>query len=81
MAPANPDVLLALARLLGRDGQAAEALFLLDQLDARVTDEDLLRTRALIWKIEPSLRHSWRYLVARREWRRGNTSHPRRARA
>ncbi len=72
MAPGNPAVLLHLAQFLGRDGQAAEALFLLDQLDTRTKDEDLLRTRGLTWQIEPSLRHSWRYFAAWRQYRRNS---------
>lgn len=93
MAPESPLVLLDLAQSLGRDGQAAEALFLLDQLDARTAGEDLLRTRSLMWRIEPSLRHSWRYFAAWRECRRtapgssaqgwvhGSAHNPKRARA
>lgn len=63
----RPEIVLSLCRLLARDGQPAEALFLLDQLDERVADADRLRARALVWRIEPSLRHSWRWLRARRE--------------
>jgi len=58
---------LELGRLLARDGRAAEALFLLDRLDERAGAADRRRVRALIWRIEPSLRHSWRWLRARRE--------------
>lgn len=71
MAPGSPPVLLDLAQCLGRDGQAAEALFLLDQLETRAKGADLLRTRRLAWRIEPSLRHSWRYFVA---WRQNRGS-------
>jgi len=62
----NPDVVLALCRLLKRDGQCAEALYLLDQLEERVTDEDRCAVRFLEWRIEPSLRHTWRWIRAAR---------------
>ena len=60
--PWNTSAVLALCRLLARDDQHAEALFLLDHLEERVSDEDLCTVRALIWRIEPSLRHSWRWM-------------------
>jgi tetratricopeptide (TPR) repeat protein len=68
--PWHPMTVLALARLLARDRQPAEALFLLDQLDERVEDETLCAVRGLSWRIEPSLRHSWRWLQAARDRRR-----------
>ena len=59
--------LLDLARLIARDRQPAEALFLLDQLERKVEEsgdrEHLRAIRARLWWIEPSLRHSWRWLV------------------
>ncbi len=65
--PWNPEVVLELGRLLARSGDAAAALFLLDQLDGRVGGRDRLAVRARIWWIEPSLVHSWRWLSASRE--------------
>jgi hypothetical protein len=53
---------LELCRQLARDGQSAEALFLLDHLDERAHGHDRRAGRALAWRIEPSLRHSWRWL-------------------
>ncbi|MFK7898997.1 MAG: hypothetical protein AB8G23_24420 [Myxococcota bacterium] len=81
LAPAHPGVIHTLARRLGQDGQAAEALFLLDQLESRVSGEDHLRTSGLIWRIEPSLRHTWRYFTAWRDFRRQARPSARRARA
>lgn len=59
-----PQVVLPLCRLLWRDGQPAEALFLLDQLAERVTDAHLREVNRLIFRIEPSLRHAWSWLRA-----------------
>lgn len=72
----NPAVVLSLCRLLARDGQPAEALFLLDYLDQKVKGEDLCSVRSLAWRIEPSLRHSWRWLGAVRERRRSGPAMP-----
>lgn len=69
--PWHPDVVLELSRLLAREGQAAEALFLLDHLDDRVEGEELRAVRARTWRIEPSLRHTWRWLRASRDGGRG----------
>ena len=68
--PWNPQAVLALCRLLARDNQPGEALFLLDHLEQRVRNEDLSAVRGLIWSIEPSLRHSWRWMRAASEARR-----------
>lgn len=65
--PWNPDVVIELCRLLARSGDSAAALFLLDQLDGRVGGRERSAVRALIWRIEPSLVHSWRWLNANRE--------------
>jgi tetratricopeptide (TPR) repeat protein len=67
--PWNVTVVLALCRLLAKDHQPAESLFLLDHLDQRVRGADLCAVRALTWRIEPSLRHSWRWLRAGKETR------------
>lgn len=68
--PWNVSVVLGLCRLLAKDGQPAEALFLLDHLEQRATGEDLCAVRALAWRVEPSLRHSWRWIRAIAERRR-----------
>jgi tetratricopeptide (TPR) repeat protein len=62
--PWDPPVVLSLCRLLKRDSQCAEALYLLDHLEERVSDDDRHAVRFLIWRIEPSLRHTWRWLTA-----------------
>ena len=64
--PWNPTVVLSLCRLLAREGRAAEALFLLDHLDGKARRRDRLAVRSLAFRIEPSLRHAWRWLTARR---------------
>ena len=68
--PWNAGVVLSLCRQLARDGQPAEALFLLDHLEQRSEGEQLRAVRTMQWRIEPSLRHSWRWLRAAREPRR-----------
>ena len=69
----RPAVVVRLCRLLARDGQSAEALFLLDHLDQKVSGKTLCSVRRLTWRIEPSLRHSWRWMRA--AWdARGQTS-------
>jgi thioredoxin-like negative regulator of GroEL len=67
--PWNPDVVIELCRLLARSGDAAAALFLLDQLDGRTHGRDRSAVRALTFRIEPSLIHGWRWLRARSEAR------------
>ena len=69
IAPKNPEVVLALAKRLARAGRASEALFLLDGLDDRVQSRDLVQVRGLIWQIEPSVKHSWRWFSAWRDAR------------
>lgn len=62
--PWHPAVVLELSRLLAKQGDSAEALFLLDHLDSRVQGTELRAVRARAWRIEPSLRHTWRWLRA-----------------
>lgn len=62
----HPPTVLALARRLTRDGLPGEALFLLDHLDGRVDADTRRRVRALTFRIEPGLRHAWRWLRAGR---------------
>ncbi|HPG26401.1 MAG TPA: tetratricopeptide repeat protein [Myxococcota bacterium] len=81
IAPWNARVVLLLARLLWREGQPAEALFLLDALDERVDGADRIATRALTLRIEPGLRHAWRWLRARRESKAPVRAAPTRRRA
>ncbi len=71
--PWNTPAVLALCRLLAQDNQPAESLFLLDHLEQRVSGEELCAVRALSWKIEPSLRHSWRWLRSVLESRRSRS--------
>lgn len=77
----NVEVVLSLGRHLSRDGQPAEALFLLDHLEQRTAGRERCAVRALLWQIEPSLRHSWRWfravLEARRSERDGGHGHRR----
>ena len=58
----HPAVLLRLARLLFRDGQPAEALFWLEQLEGRASDDQLLRARRLRLRIDPNFRNLWSWL-------------------
>ena len=62
----NPNVVIALGRLLIRDGRKSEALYFLDHLDEKVSSDHTRTVRFLIWRIEPSLRHTWRWLTAPR---------------
>ena len=71
----HPAVLIRLARLLFRDGQPAEALFWLDQLEARASEEELLRCRRLRLRIDPTFRNLWAWL---RGARRGDSPRGRR---
>ncbi len=66
----SPAVVLPLCRLLSRDGQAGEALFLLDHLEQKATGDAVYRAHALAFRIDPSLRHAWRYLRSALERRR-----------
>lgn len=58
----HPAVLLRLARLLFRDGQPAEALFWLEQLEGRSSNEQLLRARRLRLRIDPTFRNLWNWM-------------------
>jgi tetratricopeptide (TPR) repeat protein len=62
--PWHPTTVLELARLLGRSHQAPEAQWLLGELANRSSDRQLQQVRGLQWRIEPSLRHTWRWLRA-----------------
>jgi hypothetical protein len=77
----KPPIVLELCRLLAREGEAAEALFLLDHLDQRARGQDLVDARGLCFRIEPSLRHGWRWLRARRELSSAPTAAASRGRA
>ena len=63
----HPEVLLRLSRLLFRDGQPAEALFWLDQLEGRVGGERLIRARRLRFRIDPTFGNLWAWLRSGRE--------------
>lgn len=69
IAPRNPKIVLAISRSLARAGRPAEALFLLDGIEGKLRGHDLSRVRGLIWRIEPSLKHSWRAFTAWRDAR------------
>ncbi|HXV37495.1 MAG TPA: tetratricopeptide repeat protein [Myxococcota bacterium] len=58
------DIVLDLARLLRRSGQATEAQWILGQLADRIRGRELRIVRGAQWRIEPSLRHSWSWLRA-----------------
>jgi len=72
----NASVVIELARLLAKEGQAAEALFLLDHLDDRAEGDELAAVRRLTWRIEPSLRHTWRWLRSRSGEGPASPGHP-----
>ena len=64
--PRDPEIILRLARLLHRDGQAGEALFVLAQIEDRTTGDDtrtLLRLRA---RIDPTVGNLWAWLAGSR---------------
>jgi len=58
------DIVLDLARLLRRSGQSPEAQWILGQLAERTSGRDLRIVRGAQWRIEPSLKHSWKWLRA-----------------
>ncbi len=58
------DVVLDLARLLRKSEQAAEAQWILQQLSERIAGRELRSVRGAQWRIEPSLKHSWKWIRA-----------------
>ena len=58
------DIVLDLARLLRRSRQSPEAQWILAQLADRMSGRDLRIVRGALWRIEPSLKHSWNWLRA-----------------
>ncbi|MEM9174571.1 MAG: hypothetical protein AAGC67_05005 [Myxococcota bacterium] len=66
----HPAVLLRLARRLFVDGQPAEALLWLEQLEGRVAGADLIRARRLRLRIDPTFRNLWAWLRCGREGRK-----------
>ena len=58
------DIVLDLARLLRRSRQSPEAQWILGQLAERLSGRDLRIVRGALWRIEPSLKHSWYWLRA-----------------
>lgn len=79
--PWKPAIVLELCRLLARAGEAAEALFLLDHFDQRAKGQDLVDARGLCFRIEPSVRHAWRWMRSRSECRSGPMAAASRSRA
>ena len=63
----HPEVLLRLSRLLFLDGQPAEALFWLDQLEGRSAADHLIRARRLRFRIDPTFRNLWAWLRSGRD--------------
>lgn len=62
--PGQVEVTLLLARLLARCGRKAEALPLLDALDARAGGAVLRRARRLAFRLSPTPRRLWRWAKA-----------------
>jgi tetratricopeptide (TPR) repeat protein len=62
ISPWDPKIVLDLARLLARNGQAAEALFLLDAMERRCQGRELRDLRALVLRIDPTFGNIWRWL-------------------
>jgi tetratricopeptide (TPR) repeat protein len=58
------DIVLDLARLLRRSGQSPEAQWILGQLAEKTSGRDLRIVRGAQWRIEPSLKHSWKWIHA-----------------
>ncbi len=63
----HPEILLRLSRLLFRDGQPAEALFWLEQLDGRVSGDRLIRARRLRFRIDPTFGNLWSWIRTGRD--------------
>lgn len=62
--PWDAENVLDLARLLARSRQKPEAMSLLEQLADRSAGPLQRRVRGALWRLEPSLRNSWRWLRA-----------------
>lgn len=62
--PRQVEVTLLLARLLARCGRKAEAMPLLDDLDARAGGAVLRRARRLAFRLSPTPRRLWRWAKA-----------------
>jgi tetratricopeptide (TPR) repeat protein len=62
--PWEPVCLLELTRLLARHRQPAEAQWLLEQLAERSSGLQLRRVCGAQWRIDPSLRNTWRWIRA-----------------
>jgi tetratricopeptide (TPR) repeat protein len=70
MDPWEPVCLFELIRQLVRHRQTAEAQWLLEQLASQSSGDLLRRTRAVQWRIDPSLGNAWRWMRAARAARR-----------
>jgi len=64
IAPWDRKIVLDLCQQLRRQRQPAEALFLLDELDRRCPAQERRSVRALIFRIDPTLGNTWRWLRA-----------------
>ena len=62
--PGDIDVDLDLARELARSRQQAEARYILAQVAEDAEGRARRRVRGLLWRLDPSLRHSLAWLVA-----------------
>jgi tetratricopeptide (TPR) repeat protein len=62
--PWRIDIVLDMARLLRRSGQSPEAQWILAQLAEKLDGRDLRIVRGAQWRIEPSLKHSWKWIRA-----------------
>ena len=60
--PWDPKIMLDLCRLLSRRGQSAEALYLLEELERRSNDTQVREIKKLVWRIDPTLGNTWRWL-------------------
>ena len=60
IAPWTPEIVLDLARTLGRSDQECEAQLLLEKLAQRVSGRRLRRVRSAQWRIAPTLINTWR---------------------
>jgi len=69
IGPRHPQVLIRLSRLLFRDGQAAEALFWLEQLEGRVGGAELVDVVRLRFRIDPTFGNLWAWMRCRSDCR------------